>query len=152
MTTTDERPLTAKQEAFAAALAKGVSQAQAYRTAFPSSTRWKDQTVWSEASRLAGTPKVSTRVVELQSAAARSTIFTLADHLRNLEKISKAALKEKDFTAAARAEEARGKASGFYIQKLEHTGKGGGPIETKQTRDLTDAELQKELKRHGIQP
>lgn len=142
--------LSPKQEAFANVLATGASQAQSYRVAYPASLKWKDETVWSKASVLAGNGKVKARVAELQAAAARSTVFALADHLRNLEKISAAALKAEDFTAAARAEEARGKASGFYIQKLEHTGKGGGPIETKQTRDLTDAELQAELRRHGL--
>lgn len=142
--------LSPKQEAFANVLAAGASQAQAYRTAYPTSLKWKDTVVWSKASVLAAHGKVRARVAELQAAAARSTVFTLADHLRNLEKISQAALTAKDFTAAARAEEARGKASGFYIQKMEHTGKGGGPIETKQTRDLTDEELAQELERNGL--
>jgi phage terminase small subunit len=129
-----DRKLTPKQEAFAQALATGVSQAQAYRKAFPASKRWKDATVWSEASRLAADPRVCTRVAELQAKAATAVVFTLADHLKRLSELS------------------IGRAAGFYVQKTELTGKGGGPIETKQTRDLSDAELKEELARHGLQP
>jgi hypothetical protein len=146
------RALTPKQEAFAAALAAGVTQAEAYRRAFPASLKWQDASVWKRASDLAKHGGVRGRVAELQAKAADAAVFTLADHLRNLDTISKAALAAEDFSAAARAEESRGRASGFYVQRLEHTGKGGGPIETKQTRDLTDAELRAELVRHGIEP
>jgi hypothetical protein len=152
MTSGTSEKLTPKQEVFAAALATGVSQAEAYRTAFPSSTKWKDATVWAEASRLAASHKVSTRVAELQAEAAKKAVYTLADHLRRLDDLSRAAEKAEEFTAAVKAEEVRGKAAGFHPTKVELTGKGGGPIESKQTRDLTDDELADELARNGIKP
>ena len=62
--------LTPKQEVFAAELAKGQSQAAAYRIAYPASQAWKDKSVWSSASTLASDPKVSQRVAELCKAAA----------------------------------------------------------------------------------
>lgn len=147
-----EGQLTHQQEAFVQAIAAGMSQAAAYRSAYPRAKAWKDAHVYTAGSELAALPKISRRLAQLQAQAARAAVFTLADHLRNLETISLAALKAKDFAAAARAEEARGKASGFYAQKVEITGKGGGPIETKQTRDLTDEELAEELERNGIKP
>jgi phage terminase small subunit len=152
--TTERKPraLSQKMEAFAQAIAAGSYQADAYRMAYPTAQDWQDSAVWTEASRLAKDPRVAARIAELQAKGAEASVFTLADHLRNLAEISRAALAAKDFTAAARAEESRGKASGFYVQKHELTGKGGGPIETKQTRDLTDEELKAELARHGIQP
>lgn len=149
---TTDKKLTAQQEVFALALASGVLQAEAYRRANPRSKTWADTSVWPKASHLAALPQVKARIAELKALAARKTLFTLSDHLVNLEKISRAALKAGDFNAAARAEEARGKASGFYVQKTELTGKGGGPIETRQTRDLTAQELAEELAKHGIQP
>jgi len=148
----DERKLTPKREAFAIALATGVSQAHAYRKAFPSSKKWADKTVWSKASVLASDGKVQARLAELQSKAASHAVFTLADHLRRLQQLSLAAQRAKEFTAAVKAEENRGRAAGFYLSKVELTGKGGGPIESKQTRDLTDEELAAELARHGIKP
>lgn len=149
---TTEKKCSPAQELFAQAAASGITLAEAYRRAFPKSRAWKESALWPKCSRLAALPHVAKRIRELQAAGARSAVFTLADHLQNLEKISRAALKAQDFNAAARAEEARGKASGFYIQKTEVTGKGGGPIETKQTRDLTPEELAAELAKHGIQP
>lgn len=140
----------AKAEVFAQAVARGSTQAEAYRKAQPKSTGWQDKTVWSRASELAAVREVQGRVAYLKAEAARRAVFTLSDHLLRLDEISRAAQAAEDFSASARAEEARGRASGFYVQRLEHTGKGGGPIETKQTRDLTDAELKAELERHGI--
>lgn len=152
MTSGMSKRLTAKQEAFAAALATGVSQAEAYRTAFPSSVKWADKVVWNKASILAAHGGVRVRLAELQAEAAAKAVYTLADHLKRLDDLSRAAEKAAEFTAAVKAEESRGKAAGFYPTKVELTGKGGGPIESKQTRDLTDEELAAELARNGIKP
>lgn len=62
--------LTPKQENFATELAKGKTQAEAYRIAFPASLKWKDETVWSKASVLASNDKVRERVRELIAMAA----------------------------------------------------------------------------------
>lgn len=148
---TNRNALTQKQVAFAHAVASGKNQSDAYREAFQPK-RASDRTVHVEASRHASDPRIKDLIAKLQEKATQATIFTLADHLRNLHDISLKALAARDFNAAARAEEARGKAAGFYVQRLEHTGANGGPIETKQTRDLTDEELNAELARHGIEP
>lgn len=62
-----------RHEIFAQEVAKGVSQAEAYRKAYPKAKRWKDSTVHVEASKLAGTSKVSTRVADLQAAMAEKS-------------------------------------------------------------------------------
>lgn len=149
---TTEKKLNPNQEAFALAVGSGVDQTEAFRRAYPKSKTWTPKTLWSKACTLAKQPNVKARIAQIKEAGARAAVFTLADHLRNLEVISHAALSSKEYNAAARAEEARGRASGFYVQKTELTGKGGGPIETKQTRDLTAQELAEELAKHGIQP
>lgn len=41
---------------------------------------------------------------------------------------------------------------GMFKQKVELTGKDGGPVATRSERDLTDEELAAELARHGIKP
>lgn len=51
-----------------------------------------------------------------------------------------------------KALELLGKHLGMFSDKVELTGKDGGPIETKAMRDLTDAELAAELARYGIEP
>jgi hypothetical protein len=142
--------MTQRMVAFAHAVASGKTQADAYRMTY-SLRKMTNKTLHEKASRLAADTRVADLISKLQEKAAQATLFTLQDHLRNLHDISLKALNAKDFNAAARAEEARGKAAGFYVQRLEHTGAGGGPIETRQTRDLTNDELREELARYGLE-
>ena len=44
----------------------------------------------------------------------------------------------------------KAKILGFIVEKNEHTGKNGGPIQTQEVRDMSDAELDAELARYGI--
>jgi hypothetical protein len=120
--------LTAKREAFAAGLAQGLSQAEAYRRAFPSSLGWKDSSVWDKASKLAADAEVRHRVTELQAKAAEATEFTVSEHMRTLQDLRDEARNIGQHAAAIKAEELRGKCAGFYTEKHEHTGKGGAPI------------------------
>lgn len=69
--------LTPQREAFAAALAQGMTQAAAYRVAYPKSAKWADSALWSEASRVAADPKVSARVTELVQKAAGANEVTV---------------------------------------------------------------------------
>ena len=67
--------LTAKQEAFAQAIASGKTQADAYRLAY-SAENMKDATVWSKASVLMADGKVSARVDELRSKLEKKELWT----------------------------------------------------------------------------
>lgn len=67
--------LTAKEEAFVQARVKGMSQRQAYRTAYPES-KAKDETVDSTASTLWKKPKVRERYQELIAENAGKAIWT----------------------------------------------------------------------------
>lgn len=69
-------------ERFAQLVAKGVSQADAYRECYPRSKTWKPSTVWEAASKMAY--KVHTRVVHLQQCAAKETVLTRAAFERHL--------------------------------------------------------------------
>lgn len=55
------------------------------------------------------------------------------------------------FEPKTKAIELLGRMTGAFNDKLAITGKDGGPIETKQLRDLTEDELAAEMKRHGLQ-
>jgi len=61
--------LTPQREAFAVGLAKGLTQAAAFRAAFSNSAKWKDASVWDAASKLAKRPEVQHRVGELREMA-----------------------------------------------------------------------------------
>lgn len=141
-----------RHELFAQEVATGRTKTDAYIEFYPGASEWKASAVNVKASMLFARPEVKARVAFLQEKAADASVFTLAAHLARLNALSIAAEKSGDFAPAVKAEEMRGKAAGFYPTKVELTGKGGGPIESKQTRDLTPEELADALARHGIKP
>jgi hypothetical protein len=52
-TSAADTQLTPQQESFATGLALGLSQAEAYRRAYPKSVTWKDSTIWPQPTRFA---------------------------------------------------------------------------------------------------
>ena len=156
-TTTAEKPnaqplKNPRHELFAQEIASGSTRTAAYMEVYPGSEKWKTAAVNVKASQLAARPEVRDRVAYLQERAADASVYTLAAHLARLNALSRAAEKAGDFAPAVKAEENRGKAAGFYPNRVELTGKGGGPIETKQTRDMTDEEFREACRKHGIEP
>lgn len=80
--------LTPKREAFAAGLAAGMTQAAAYRAAYPKALGWKDATVWEHASRLAADGKVQARVADLGAKAAAANEVTQERIVRELARVA----------------------------------------------------------------
>lgn len=74
--------LTQQQDTFATELASGASQADAYRKAYPKSLNWKDEVVWTEASKLANNNKVCIRVKQLQEKACQENEITVEKVLK----------------------------------------------------------------------
>jgi uncharacterized small protein (DUF1192 family) len=120
--------LTAKQEAFAQAVARGLTQADAYREAFNVSAETKPETVYKRASELMSRGEIAGRIEALRAPVAKKAQITLEKHLEDLMVLRNAAVKDKKWAAAIQAEIARGKAAGIYVEKHEHGGPGGGPI------------------------
>lgn len=142
---------TPRHELFAQEVAAGSTKTAAFIEAYPHAGNWKSTAVHVKAAMLGAREDVKARIAYLQEKAADAAVFTLAAHLARLNALSRAAEKAGEFTSAVKAEENRGKAAGFYPTRVELTGRGGGPIESKQTRDLTDEELRAELRKHGIE-
>ena len=67
--------LTPKQEKFAHCIADGMTQADAYRTAFDAG-KMKAETIQQAASRLMANSKVSARVQELRGKLATKALWT----------------------------------------------------------------------------
>lgn len=80
--------LTPRQETFATGVASGLSQADAYRAAYPRSAKWKDETVWARASELAADRMVSGRVALLGAKAAAANEVTVERVVRELAKLA----------------------------------------------------------------
>lgn len=165
--------LTPKQETFATGIASGLSQAEAYRQAYPRSQKWKDEAVWVKASQLMSDGKVQLRVQELGAKAAAANEVTVGRIVRELALIAfgskrtvmswgpggvvlkdsetltddeAAVVSEvKETTSATggslslkthdkvKALELLGKHVGMFTDKVELTGKDGGPMQTTET-------------------
>ena len=80
--------LTAKQEAFAQAVAGGMTQADAYRASYECENS-SDQVIHNEASLLMQNRDISVRVAELKEAIAIAAIWTRLDSVQTLADIAK---------------------------------------------------------------
>ena len=76
--------LSQQRERFVLEIISGKNQSEAYRIAYPTSLKWKEAAVWSQASQLMANSKVALRVKELREAAANRATFTAADVLRQV--------------------------------------------------------------------
>lgn len=116
--------LTPKREAFAQAVASGMTQADAYRSSFKAE-KMKPETIQSAASRLMADSKVSARVEEIRAPIVQKAQITLESHLERLKQLSEKAEQEGQLSAAITAEVSRGKASGLYTEKVDHSSSDG---------------------------
>lgn len=82
------KALTPRQEAFAANVASGMSQAEAYRQAYPNALAWKPEAVHQQASRLSHLPHVSSRIKELQASVAESAVLDAAEIMRETRRVA----------------------------------------------------------------
>lgn len=80
--------LTGKQEAFAQAVASGMTQADAYRSAYDAENMGGNS-IGVEACRLMADPIISLRVKELKEAIAIAAIWTRLDSVQALAEIAK---------------------------------------------------------------
>lgn len=127
-----EQKLTAKQERFAQLIAAGsCSQADAYRTAYQAADLAPAR-VHERASRLMANRKVVARVGELRAPAVAQAGITFAGHLERLGHLSAKAETAGQHGAAIAAEVWRGKAIGYYAER----------VRTEDLDKLTEDELE----------
>lgn len=141
--------LTAQKEAFAQAVASGLTQSDALRKAYPSSLKWQQKTVHESASKLMADAKVSTRVQELRKPAIQAVEMSAAAHVARLLRISEAAFQAGDFGPSARAEIAIGQVGGHYLQKVEVSGGFFSDFDARKKVELITA-LEHEVSRRKL--
>ena len=108
--------LTAKQEAFVQNIIQGMSQADAYRSAY-SCKGMSDNAVYVNASKLASDTKVALRIKELREHLAKPSIMSAQKRLEWLsERIED---NEVDINAKLKAIDIMNKMQGEYVQKVE---------------------------------
>lgn len=131
----------AKHELFAQGVAKGLSATEAYEKAGYRPHQ-------PSASRLLSNAMVQARVAELKEKAAEKAVITTAAITERLLSI---AAKAETSTEAPMLSVARAslmdaaKLNGLIVEKREHTGPNGGPIQTesKTWRERLREEIQK---------
>jgi phage terminase small subunit len=116
--------LTAKQEAFIRAYLKCGNASEAYRKSYDASNM-KPESIHSKASELLAHGEIKSRIESAQSKACERAGISLSDHLVRLAHLSRVAEGLDQISASVKAEELRGKASGIYTEKVEHSGAVG---------------------------
>ena len=107
--------LTPKQEVFARKIVEGMTQADAYRSAF-SCNKMTDKTVWEKASRLMADGKVQARVKELRDKINDEAIMSAQ---KRLEWLTKVIQDDGESTGdKLKAIDLMNKMQGEYIQKI----------------------------------
>lgn len=115
--------LSAKQEAFCLAIVEHGNATKAYRDNYDSSGTENTQN--RAANGLMNNAKVIARIKELRAPAVKAVQITLLEHLIELKQLRDLAKASEKYAAAINAEVARGKASGLYVEKIEHSGNIG---------------------------
>ncbi len=108
--------LTAKQEQFVQGIISGMSQADAYRSAY-STSKMADKTIHENASRLANDSKVRARIDELRGQLTKETIMTAQKRLEWLTE----AIQSEDVAIndKLKAIDIMNKMQGEYVQKVQ---------------------------------
>jgi hypothetical protein len=81
----EHKPLTAKMEQFAQAIASGATQTDAYRVAY-SAGGMTVKTVWEKAAKLAAHDKVRARIAALKAELADKQLWTRAQSVEALKR------------------------------------------------------------------
>lgn len=119
--------LTANQEQFVQNIIQGMSQADAYRSAYPKQ-KMSDKTIWETASKLMANPKVITRLEELRKELATPAIMSAQKRLEWLTTVIKS--DEESTGDKLRAVDIMNKMQGEYVTKV------GGNVNVCKLEDL----------------
>lgn len=90
--------LNARQEIFIQEIAKGSTQHDAYKLAYPTSRNWKDTSVRNAASKLMRQPKLTARLNEIRNLSAVENVFGKESIIGELQEIALAKISSKKIT------------------------------------------------------
>ena len=146
--------LTPKQEKFAQCVADGMSQADAYRTAYDCKPTTKPESIQDSAYKVMANPDVYQRVEELREQLAEKSLWSRADSVRVLAGIANSgagenAAKPTEIVAAVKELNAM---HGWNKQVIDHQSSDGSMSPAKTPKELTKEELETELRAIGIDP
>jgi Spy/CpxP family protein refolding chaperone len=119
--------LTPKQEEFVKNIIEGMSQADAYRSAY-SCKNMSDNAIYREASLLVENPKVAQRLKELREQLAKPSIKTAQERMEWLSRIMDS--NEETTADKLKASDQLNKMEGLYVQNIR------GEIKMKKLEDF----------------
>ena len=108
--------LTAKQEQFVQNIIEGMSQADAYRSAY-STKNMSDNAIYREASVLMTHPNISQRLQELRDQMMKPSIMSAQERMEWLTNLVKS--DEEGTNEKLKAIDIMNKMQGEYVQKVE---------------------------------
>lgn len=108
--------LTPKQERFCQNIAKGMSQADAYRDAYDTENM-KEESIWSCSCRMMNDVKVMSRVKELTAEAVKDIKYEVEDCFRETDEILQLAKMTDNLQIMLKAVEQKGKLKGLFKDK-----------------------------------
>lgn len=121
--------LTPKQEKFAQCIANGMTQADAYRSAFNVKPTTKAETIIASASRLIKSPNISARVKTLQVQLSEKALWTREDSIKALKEAMQIAKDNNQSAGMTAAVKEINAMHGFNApQKHEITGADGSSL------------------------
>lgn len=112
--------LTPKQAAFVREYVKCGNASEAYKLAYDARNMQGD-TIRKRASELLANGDISGAITAIQARAAERVGITLEAHLARLEHLSNVAESLEQIGTSVKAEELRGKVSGLYVERVEHS-------------------------------
>lgn len=130
--------LTPKQEKFCQGIVSGMNQSDAYRHAYDVSEETKPVSVNQMAWDLMQNVDIAYRIEHLKKPIAERVGRTLEQHIERLLYLGNMAEGLEKVEASIKAEETIGKVLGYYVNKTELTGRNGGAIEHRVTREILD--------------
>ena len=119
--------LTAKQEKFVQCIIGGMSQADAYRSAY-NAEKMSDNAIYREASLLMSSPKIAQRLNELRDKMMTPSIMTAKERLEWLSELIRSG--EETTADKLKASDQMNKMQGEYLTRI------GGEIGVKRLEDL----------------
>ena len=119
--------LTGPEEVYCLQVVRTGNCSAAFRLAFPDhvclETREKEKAkLGAYLQRLNKDPRIKARLEQLREVVRTYTGISLFDHVATLQELRVGAVGAQQFGPAVAAEVSRGKVSGLYVEKVEHSG------------------------------
>jgi phage terminase small subunit len=141
--------LTPKQEKFCQKYIELGCATKAYFASYDAQGS-KPITANRKAKELLDNGKIAARVRELQAIHRKRHEVTVDSITAELDESRTLATSDKQHSAAITASLGKAKLHGLIVEKNEHTGRAGGPIETKSTVTMTPDEAYKRMLDGGL--